>query len=332
MNQQESKKTSLGANLSVKNEEHRILRMHLKNLRQFCDEIVITVDKDSTDNTYNICREYTEKVFLIDFSTIGTNIRSEGSARLSTDWELWVDADFVFPPKLQHEILHSIGNTGPSCYYLPIVNFIFGKWFLKKKYWNYQIRLFDKQRVTYKRDDLHNWEFVYPDNPGYLKFPILHFAFSSISEFVNSANRYTDLDKENLKKGRPGGLYHRSFDTIDNQVLLKDPLNEFDKLYNHLGYNEEKEFGTIYSWLFAFYSFLERAKMFEYEYKEKNNRIYDDLDMQEIEDLIVKEMDIAENAKKYRSYHRYRMKKILRGITPPYLISLFKLLFPRYKS
>lgn len=317
---------SLGANLSVRNEEHRILRQHLENLREFCDEIVVTVDEASDDRTYDICREYTEKVFRIPSGDYGENIRRHGSRHITCDWELWVDADHLFPAPLQQEIKEAIGTGKHPCYHLPMVNMFFGHWFLQRRHWNYQLRLFHRGHTTYSRDDLHNWRFSYEGEAGYLNYPFLHYGLASVEEFLGIINRYTSLDLEKIQQNRSGGLIDQPMETPDLQTLVKEPLRRFDHLYNSLGYKDEKEFGALYAWLFSMYTFVEKAKLYEADHKQEIGWEYGKIDMQEV----CRNIDDAlrgegrPGAKKSSSRMLYFWIRVIRGLTPPYLAELYR--------
>ncbi|HRY97914.1 MAG TPA: glycosyltransferase family 2 protein [Bacteroidales bacterium] len=322
----QGKAMTLGANLSVKNEEQRILRQHLENLRQFCDEIVVTVDEASSDHSLEICREYTDKVFPIRTGVYADNIRREGSARLTTDWELWVDADQLFPPALQQEIRQAMTTGKHPVYHLPMVNMFFGHWYLRKEHWNYQLRLFRRKDFAFSRDDLHNWRFSYEGQAGFMRYPMLHYGIASVSEFLGILNRYTDLDLEALKRKGSGGLLDQSLPTPGLKALVNDPLERFDHIFNTLAYKEEREFGALYSWLFSFYTFVEKAKLLEAEHKERNAWEYGHIDMDALCRRIDRELEGEDRRREQRHSARraYALKRWVRGLTPPYVAALIR--------
>lgn len=317
---------SLGANLSVRNEEHRILRKHLENLSEFCDEIVVTVDEASDDRTFDICLEYTDKVYRIPSGDYGENIRRQGSDRITSDWELWVDADHLFPAPLQQEIRQAIRSEAHPCYQLPMVNMFFGHWFLQRRHWNYQLRLFRRDKTTYSRDDLHNWRFEYQGEAGFLQYPFLHYGLASVEEFIDILNRYTSLDLDKIRQNRSGGLIDQTMETPDLQSLVKDPMKRFDHLYNTLGYRDEKEFGALYAWLFSMYTFVEKAKLFEADHKSRNAWEYGIIDMNDICRRIDAGLheEAYDRGKKTSSRALYFWIRLLRGLTPPYVSEFFR--------
>lgn len=313
---------SLGANLSVKNEEHRILRQHLENLKQFCDEIVVTVDEETTDNTFAICKEYTDKVFYIKSGDYSDYIRRAGSEKLSTDWELWVDADFLFPEAARNEIRDAIQQNEISCYEIPLVNHFFGKWFTYPRHWEYHLRLFDRSKVSYTRNDLHEWEFKYPSPPAKLKSPLLHYGHPSLEGFIQQLNRYSSMDIPAIEAAGKGGLFQRSFEEIKEKALIRDPLQYFDFYYNDLDFRKEGMFGAIYAWVFSFYAFAEKAKIVEHRYKQESGWQEGVIDIEQTYALIREQAHKHRIAPSISNRRFYKIKKIIRGLTPPYLAAI----------
>ena len=81
----------------VKNEE-LVLGRCLDSVKKLVDEIVI-VDTGSTDNTKNIAKEYTDKIYdfiwIDDFSAARNYSFSKGTK----DFILWLDADDIILEK-----------------------------------------------------------------------------------------------------------------------------------------------------------------------------------------------------------------------------------------
>lgn len=92
----------LVAQMVVRNEADRYLDLVLSRLSEYADEIVIT-DDASTDGTVEICKQYTDLVYVNDEHLFSTN---EGRLRQTAwdnlerhakprDWILCIDADEV---------------------------------------------------------------------------------------------------------------------------------------------------------------------------------------------------------------------------------------------
>ncbi|MBP2637384.1 MAG: peptide S-glycosyltransferase, SunS family [Firmicutes bacterium] len=87
----------------VKNEEQTIERC-LRSTEGIVDEIII-VDTGSTDNTKNIVRKFTDKVF--DFTWINdfAAARNFAFTQATQEFILWLDADDVFLPQDQNFLI-----------------------------------------------------------------------------------------------------------------------------------------------------------------------------------------------------------------------------------
>jgi len=83
--------TSISANIVVRNEAHRIERL-LQVLKPYVTEIVI-VDQESTDNTVEICKKYTDKVYTDICTGHADSSRQLAMDKSISEWILVLDAD-----------------------------------------------------------------------------------------------------------------------------------------------------------------------------------------------------------------------------------------------
>lgn len=77
----------------------------LSSLSKFCDEIIV-VDTGSTDNSIEIAKQYTDKIFQFienpfDFS----NARNESFKKATKEWILWTDMDDYYSDENVEKIL-----------------------------------------------------------------------------------------------------------------------------------------------------------------------------------------------------------------------------------
>lgn len=86
----EAKKHTLSVCVITKNEADRI-RTCLDSVKHLADEIVI-LDSGSTDNTVEIIREYTDKVWVTDWPGFGLQ-KQRCLEKAQMDWVLFIDAD-----------------------------------------------------------------------------------------------------------------------------------------------------------------------------------------------------------------------------------------------
>ncbi|MDE6293403.1 MAG: glycosyltransferase family 2 protein, partial [Clostridiales bacterium] len=100
---------TLGLSMIVKNESETLARA-LDGIVGTVDEIVI-VDTGSSDNTIEIARKYTDKVFSFDWINDFSAARNFALSRLSTDYFMWLDADDVVPEATQKAIKRLMKNA-----------------------------------------------------------------------------------------------------------------------------------------------------------------------------------------------------------------------------
>jgi len=103
------------AGLIVRNEANRYLEQVLKQISAWADDIVV-VDDCSIDNTIEICRAFTKRVYRMDKPTFvenETTIRKYLYDKLSEtkdEWHAIIDADEMLENKFAVEIKNIISN------------------------------------------------------------------------------------------------------------------------------------------------------------------------------------------------------------------------------
>lgn len=329
-------KVKISAVIPIKNEESRILRQHLMNIKDFFDEIIVIVDDQTTDNSFNICREFTDKVYYHQFKGIDETADDPlfaGIGYVSNKWFIILEADMVLSSLLKNEIKFALENEEFAGYRIPTCNFIFGKWFIHKEHWYPHFRLFNKDKVTYTRTDIHGRQFEFDGETRMLDNPIFHYGYPEISFFMNTMERYTELDKEKLWENRKGGVLNR--DLIDISIeSIKNGFNATTNQYfEDISYKKEGEHGYIYSALQGLYRFVEDAKVWELNWRKNNPWVYGDLNG--IEDVALQIADLNNFPEKYdESYifkkqkssaekFRHLVKRVAKGLTPPYVYAFY---------
>jgi predicted O-methyltransferase YrrM len=114
--------------------------------QDFADEIVIGIDSSSTDSTEQICREYADKIFLLE--PIGTSERALAwlNDQCTGDWILRLDHDELPSSGLLEALPRLTSDREYTHYWLPR-RWIFGesqsRWISQDPWWpDWQIRLF----------------------------------------------------------------------------------------------------------------------------------------------------------------------------------------------
>jgi glycosyltransferase involved in cell wall biosynthesis len=188
--EQDILKQKISAIIVVRNEERKIRRC-LESLR-WLDEIVI-VDQSSTDNTVAICKEYTDKVFVVEPKGYCEPDRALAVSKTTNDWVIYLDADETIPEELKNEIVEKIaGNNRFDSYYIPRKNYFLDEWVRGSGWYpGYVLRFFDKHRVSFSTD-IHTD--VKPlTAPGYLKNAIMHNTCDNLDEYLYKMNSYTSI-------------------------------------------------------------------------------------------------------------------------------------------
>ncbi len=239
----------------------------LKSVQGIADEIVV-VDMLSTDETLDIARKYTTKVFSLDkdYSYVEP-ARNIALSKAQGSWILVLDADEELTPKLAQEIkniTHSdkVHPKTSEAYRLPRCNIIFGQWLQHTGWWpDYQLRLFRSGTVTWL-DEIHSTPEVQgtvADLPAKSDQAILHHNYQTVSQYVERLNRYTTI--ENQKKVGAGSS-DNSLSDNPSQLLSEFFADFLRRFFAQKGY-EEGMHGAGLSLLQSMYQAVSILKRWE---------------------------------------------------------------------
>ncbi len=250
----------ISAVIITRNEEENIGKC-LAAVQQVAEEIII-VDSLSTDNTIEIAKNFGAKIFSSEWKGFGLQ-KNLGLGYAANNYVLALDADEVLTDEAIDEIKYLKLNGLNGVYELPLLNFYFGK-FLKHglEYPNYKKRLFDKTKVWWNENFVHE-SLVLP--AGYpvlrLKGHIEHYSYTSIQQYITKANSYTTIGAADLKnKSKKNYLFKMLFSpgfVFINSYFLKRGF--LDGVH-----------GFITASFNAKTNFLKYAKLWELYREEKN--------------------------------------------------------------
>jgi glycosyltransferase involved in cell wall biosynthesis len=213
---------------------------------RWADEIVL-VDSGSKDNTLELARGFTDRIFTIDWPGFGA-AKNYALEQARGDWVFSLDTDERVSVALRDEILEVVQKGGRFAgYRLPRKNYFGGRW-IKRLGWypDYTLRLFLKDRGRFRPRAVH--EEVMVDGPvGFFQAPLDHYSYAGVSDYLARQDRYARLAAEEmLKEGRrprTGELFYR-------------PVSHFLKLYvMRLGFLEGR-LGYTLAFLSSLYNFL----------------------------------------------------------------------------
>lgn len=192
----------MSATLIVLNEADRV-GAALESLR-WADEIVV-VDAGSSDNTIEVCRRYTDKIFVREWTGY-VDQKNFAAEKASYDWIFSLDADERVSAALREEIEHW-RRSEADCdgYAMPRKTFLFGRW-IKHTSWypDYQLRLYNRKKGRWQGGRVHESVAV-SGRVGRFSGEILHYTYRNFSDYLRRLDRYSQLAAEDYyeRGGRP---------------------------------------------------------------------------------------------------------------------------------
>lgn len=190
----------------AKNEAHDIRRC-LESVK-WADEIIV-LDSGSTDNTPEICREFTKNVFHTDWPGFGIQ-KNRALAKATNEWVLSLDADELVSDPLQKEILSVINSSEQkySGYAIPRNSIYCGRLIKHGAWHNKKVtRLFKRNKGKFDDAIVHE-NLIIDGEIGVLHSPIIHYTYRNLEEMLEKMNQYSTLSsKRKLAKGKTSGLF-----------------------------------------------------------------------------------------------------------------------------
>lgn len=179
---------TLSVIIITKNEAEDI-RQCLESVR-WADEIIV-LDSGSSDNTVEICKQYTDKVFATDWPGFGVQ-KNRALGKATMDWVLSLDADEWLSEELTQEIKHTIRQK-ESCdaYSFPRLSKFCGK-YMHYGAWRHDkvLRLFKRGEAQFTNNLVHE-KLVSNGTIGELKNTLYHDSFKNLEEVIRKMNHYS---------------------------------------------------------------------------------------------------------------------------------------------
>jgi glycosyltransferase involved in cell wall biosynthesis len=237
----------------VTQNEEKNIREALQSIRDMAE--IVIVDAFSTDNTLNISKEYTDKIYQAKWQGYAKQ-KQMAIEHAKGPWVFILDSDERFTESLCEEISNIVNkNNGVySGFYVSRKNFFLGKWIRHGGWWpDYTLRLFLKDKAFIENRKVHE-KVVVKGKVGYLKNPLEHYTYKNISDYIKKMDLYSTLSAEELKeKGvRPGII-----------KMLLHPLFTFLKMFFLRRGFMDGVYGLILAILYGYYTFLKYLKLWE---------------------------------------------------------------------
>ncbi len=207
----------------AKNEAENISRC-IESQLACIDEIVLLIDKETTDNTGEVANRY-DKVTIEYAEWEGyAETKKKALEFTSNEWILWIDSDEALSDELCEEIneLKNKTEISESAFKIARRAYFLGRW-IKHSGWypGYVTRLFNKKEAEFNGNAVHEGLNV-RGKIGILKNDIYHYTDPNIHHYFEKFNKYTSLAAEQLKsEGRKTSL---------KDILLR-PLFLFIKMF-----------------------------------------------------------------------------------------------------
>ena len=238
----------------ARNEEDNISDC-LKSV-SWADELIV-LDDNSTDNTVNIAKQYTDKVSSRKMDIEGRH-RNYAYSLAKNNWVLSLDADERASAELGAEIRELFkADMKDKAYSMPIKNFIgkrwirYGGWYPAPK-----VRLFDKNHFKYEEAEVHPRVFI-DGTCGRLTKDIIHYSYKDYHEFFQSLNNQTTLEAKKWFKEK------RKMNFLK---MYRKAISRFLKAYIQKAGYKDGLLGFVVSYnggLYQFMSYVKYREMLE---------------------------------------------------------------------
>jgi glycosyltransferase involved in cell wall biosynthesis len=182
------------------------------------------VDCESDDNSIEIAKNFTNKIFRRpNLENLNVN-KSFGIEQTTSHWVFYLDPDEIIPEETSTWIREELKNPKYDAYLFPRKNHILGRWLKHgSQYPDYQLRLFKKEKAHFPHKHVH--ERLQVDGKiGKSIYPMLHYPYPDLDIFLKKFNFYTTFEAKFLLDNHPSKLSSINF------IFLK-PIFRFFKRY-----------------------------------------------------------------------------------------------------
>ncbi len=250
-------KPLISAVINVRNEVEALTKC-LRSIKNLADEIIV-VDMNSTDGSQEIAQKAGARVFSYRPMKFVEPARNFALSKATGKWILLLDPDEFLNKTLKKELLSVTKRSDVDYVKIPRKNIIFGKWIRHSNSWpDYLIRFFKKGAVTWKKE-IHSQPNVKGNGITLLdseKLAIHHNNYTSISQFITRAVRYSGIQADEL--------FAADYKLKTSDFILK-PIQEFNNRFFFAEGYKDGFHGLIFSILQAFAIALIYIRLWEKE-------------------------------------------------------------------
>ncbi len=232
--------------------EARQIRAVMESIK-WADEIIL-VDSFSTDGTVEIAREYGARVLNERFCGFG-KLRNLALDAASNDWIVSIDADERCTPELAYEIRRELDAPRFDAYHVPRKSHFLGHWMRHSGWYpDYrQPQFFNRTKMRYREDLVHE-RFSLDGRLGFLREHALQYPWETIDCATAKLQRYSTLMAQR---------YAEMNKRASLAKLIGSPPAMFLKMFVFQQGFRDGYHGLILASLYAYYTFLKYAKLWE---------------------------------------------------------------------
>ena len=236
--------------------EARQIRAVLESVK-WADEIIL-VDSFSIDGTVEIAREHSARVLSEKFCGFG-KLRNLALDAATHDWVFSLDADERCTPELAAEIRRELAAPRFDAYHVPRKSHFLGHWVRHSGWYpDYrQPQLFDRTKLRYN-DELVHESYTLNGRLGYLREHVLQYPWDTMEIATAKLQRYSTLMAQRYADMNKRATLSR---------LIGSPVAMFLKVFVVRQGFRDGRYGLILAALYAYYTFLKYAKLWELQQK-----------------------------------------------------------------
>jgi glycosyltransferase involved in cell wall biosynthesis len=179
--------STLSVCVVTKNEAHNIVAC-LGSVA-WANEIII-IDSQSTDNTVELCKQFTEKVFISPWLGCGPQ-KKQVFEMATCDWVLMLDADERVTPQLAQEIQKVLQHADCNGYEIPFQSYFCGKRMRFGDWMNERHLRLLKRDASEIIPRLVHFGVKVHGKIGKLQGHIIHYSFPNLNTVINKMNSYS---------------------------------------------------------------------------------------------------------------------------------------------
>ena len=215
---------------------------------------IVVVDHFSEDSTAEIAQRFGAKVFQEPWRGFARQ-KNLAIDKARGPWILSLDADERVTPSLREEIKEKLSQENEySGYYIARKNFFCGHWIRHGGWYpDYTLKLFRKSEGHFQDRAVHE-KVVVNGNVGYLEYPLEHFTYRSVSDFLARLDTYSRLAAQELRV--------KSRWSISYTLCLR-PLFTFISMYLLRGGIRDGAAGFFLAVSYAYYTFLKYYRFYQ---------------------------------------------------------------------